>query len=110
MLQLEAEIIDHRQCAEARHVACGAEIAVDVVLADPGVLDGAACALGMELRDGLVGREPRRMLVDPDNIRFSLDTHRVSGLPAERKRWDTVRRVRSIPDCADIAMRRRASA
>src|SRR5882757_2183744 len=81
MLQLEAEIIDHRQCPEARRVAGGAEIAVDVVLREAGVLERTSGRLGVELRDGLVRRKPRRVLVDADDTGLAFDAHRGPILP-----------------------------
>src|SRR5712671_1839955 len=81
MLQLEAEIVDHRQCPEARRVAGGAEIAIDVVLCEAGVLDRTPGRLGVELRDGLVRLKPRRVLVNADDIVLAFDAHRGPILP-----------------------------
>ena len=67
----QAEIIDHRPGA-ARGVA-GAEIAVDIVLGQPGILDRALGDLGVELGGGFVGCMPGRMLVNPGNVGLALD-------------------------------------
>ena len=48
----QAHVVGHVERAEARRVA-GAEIAVDVVLGEAGILQRAVGDLGMELRDGL---------------------------------------------------------
>src|SRR3954468_21801372 len=70
-LGVEAEIIDHRPGA-ARGIA-RAEIAVDIVLAEPGILDRALGDLGMELRGGFVRRVPGRVFVDPGNVGLAFD-------------------------------------
>ena len=51
---LQAHVVDHRQRAEPGRVA-GAEVAVDVVLREPRVLERALRDLGVQLRDRLVG-------------------------------------------------------
>src|SRR6185312_10030561 len=51
----------------------GAEIAVDVVLRDPGILDRALCNFGMKLGGGFVRRMPGRVFVDPGNVGLALD-------------------------------------
>ena len=68
---LEAEVIDHRP-QPAGGVA-GAEIAVDIGLGQPGVLDRALGDLGMQLCGGFIGCVPGRMLVDPGNVGLALD-------------------------------------
>src|SRR6185312_6184188 len=55
----------------------GAEIAVDVVLRDPGILDRALCNFGMKLGGGFVRRMPGRVFVDPGNIGLALDGQNV---------------------------------
>src|SRR5947207_166933 len=67
----QAEIIDHWP-GTARSVA-GAEIAVDIGLAQPGVFDRAPGDFGMQLRGGFVGRIPGWMLVNPGDIGLALD-------------------------------------
>ena len=81
VLQLEAEIIDHRQRAEPRRVARGAEVAVDIVLAEAGIGERARQHLGVQLWHGLVGGEPRRVLVNPDDVGLVPDAHRRPSLP-----------------------------
>src|SRR6266702_5366732 len=71
MAQIEAEIIDHRP-GTARRVT-GAEVAVDVVLGEPGILDRAFGDLGVKLGCGFVRRMPGRMFVDPGNVGLALD-------------------------------------
>ena len=71
---LEAHVLDHRHRPETGRIA-GAEVAVDVVLGEAGVLQGALGALGVDLGQRDVLREPRRMLVDAGNVSFALDTH-----------------------------------
>src|SRR6202040_3505919 len=104
--QFETHVIGHRQRPEPRRIA-GAEIAVDVALAEAGVLDRSLGRLGMQLGERLVFGLPRRVLIDPDDIGLVLDAHRGLFLPIDLKltiaRWDTVRRPRSIPDCRDAA-------
>src|SRR4051794_33683091 len=70
-LGVEAEIIDHRPGA-ARGIA-RAEIAVDIVLAEPGILDRALGDLGVKLGGGFVRRVPGRVFVDPRNVGLALD-------------------------------------
>ena len=62
-------------------VAGGAEISVDVVLAEPGVGERAAGAFGMELEQRLVVGLARRVLENPDDIGLALDAHRDLVLP-----------------------------
>ena len=85
MAQLEAQIVDHRQRPETRRIA-GAEIAVDVVLRETGILERALGQLGMELGERLVVGLARRMLVDADDIGLVLDAHLRLILPSRRKR------------------------
>src|SRR5215213_6034047 len=103
---LEAEIIDHRQPAETRRVAGGAEVPVDVVFRQAGIFERALGAFGVQHRHGLVLRQAGRVLVYPDDIGLSLDAHRGHTLHLRltqtRMRWDTVRPPRSIPDCARL--------
>ena len=72
MAYLEAEIIGHRH-HPAGGVA-GAEIAVDIGLGQPGVLQRALGDFGMQLRGGFIGCMPGRMLVNPGQIGLALDT------------------------------------
>src|SRR5262249_10570571 len=71
LLRIQAEIIDHRPGTAGR--IARAEIAVDVVLAEPGILDRALGDLRMELRGGFVRRMPGRVLIDPGNVVLALD-------------------------------------
>jgi hypothetical protein len=71
---LQAHVVDHREAAEARRVA-GAEVAVDIVLAEPGVGERANGALGVELRGGFVGRVARRVLKRAHDVGLALDAH-----------------------------------
>ena len=48
MANLEAEVIDHRP--KAAGGVAGAEIAVDIGLGEPGILDRTLGDLGMQLR------------------------------------------------------------
>ncbi len=75
---LQAEVIDHRQRPAGR--VAGAEIAVDVGLGQPGVLERALGDLGMQLRGRFVGCVPGRMLVDPGQIGLALDAQYGSPL------------------------------
>ncbi|APO52550.1 hypothetical protein BD122_19806 [Bradyrhizobium diazoefficiens] len=68
---VEAEIVDHRPGAAGR--VARAEIAVDIVLAEPGILDRALGDLGVELGGGFVRRMPGRVFVDPGNVGLALD-------------------------------------
>ena len=79
--KLETQIIDHRQRPEAGRIAGGAEIAVDVVLGQPGIGKRASRHLGVQLRHGFVGGEPRRVLVNPDDVGLVPDAHRRPSLP-----------------------------
>jgi hypothetical protein len=74
MAKLEIHILRHRGGSGPRRIA-GAEIAVDVVARQPGVGQGAERHLGVELRHGLVRRQPRRKLENARDIGFALDRH-----------------------------------
>ena len=71
MPHLQPEIIHHRPGA-ARRIA-GAEIAVDIGLGQPGVLERALGDFGMQLRGGFVGCMPGRMLVNPGDVGLAFD-------------------------------------
>ena len=71
LLGVETEIIDHRPSAAWR--VTSHEVAVDVVLGEPGVLNGALGDLGMELGGGFVGCMPGGVLKDPGNVGLALD-------------------------------------
>jgi hypothetical protein len=90
----EVQIVDHRDRPHARGIA-GAEIAVDVILHQAGVFESALGHLGMQLRDRLVGRVTRRVLIRAGDIGLSLDTHRaVFTLMSEMegcRKWRTLR-------------------
>ena len=80
--ELEPHVVGHGQAAEARRIA-RAEIAVDVVLREVGVGERAHRRLGVELRQRLLVRLARRMLVDTRDIGLALDGHaRLASLPA----------------------------
>ena len=66
MSNLQAEIIDHRPGAAGR--VAGKEVAVDIVLAEPRILDGPFGDLGVELGGGFVRRMPGRVFIDPGNV------------------------------------------
>src|SRR5262249_2360050 len=102
MAELQAHIVGHRQGPEPRRVA-GAEIAVDVALAETGILDRPLSRLGMQLGERFVLGLACRMLVNPNNVGLPFDAHRGLVLPFAAKavveEWDTVTRPRSIPSC-----------
>ena len=79
--RLQPHVLDHRHRPEARRIA-GAEIAVDVVLGEAGIVQRALGHLGVDLRQRDVRREPRRMLVDAGNVGFALDAHRRANSPS----------------------------
>ncbi len=79
--QFQAEIVDHRQRAKPGRVAGSAEIAVDVVLAEPGIGERALRAFGVQLEQRFVVGLARRMLEDPDDIGLPFDAHRRLVLP-----------------------------
>ncbi|MGY4371568.1 hypothetical protein ACVW1A_007633 [Bradyrhizobium sp. LB1.3] len=68
---IQAEIIDHRPGAAGR--VARAEIAVNIVLAEPGILDRALGDLGMKLSGGFVRRMPGRVFKNPGNVGLALD-------------------------------------
>ena len=72
--ELEVHVVGHGQWPEAGSVA-GAEIAVDIILRQAGIGQRADRAFGVQLRDGLVLRQPGRVLISPGNIGCSLDAH-----------------------------------
>lgn len=72
---LEAHILDHRHRAEAGRIA-GAEVAVDIVLGETGILQRTLGHFGVDLCQGQVLGQSRWMLIDTGNIRFALDAHR----------------------------------
>ncbi len=71
LLGVQPEIIDHRPGAAGR--VARAEIAVDIVLGEPGILDRALRDLGVQLGGGFVRRMPGRVFVDPGNVGLALD-------------------------------------
>ena len=73
--ELEAQVVGHRQRAEPGRVA-RAEVAVDVVLGEPGVRERAVRDLGVELGDRLVVRLARRVLERADDVGLALDGQR----------------------------------
>src|SRR5262245_21469798 len=75
MAELQAHVLAHRQTAEAWRVARGTEIAVNIALAEPGVVERALGDLGMQLRQRLVWRLSRRVLVGTDDVGFSIKAH-----------------------------------
>jgi len=68
---LQTEVVDHGPEAAGR--IARTEIAVDIVLGEAGILNGAFGDLGMELGGGFVGCMPGGMLVDPGNVGLALD-------------------------------------
>src|SRR5215471_3410914 len=102
MAEFQAHIVGHRQGPEPRRVA-GAEIAVDVALAETGVLDRPLSRLGVKLGERFAVGLACRMLINADDISLPSDAHRGLVLPFAAKavveEWDTVARLRSIPDC-----------
>ena len=77
-----AEAIAMGKCKVALITLAGAEIAVDVVLAEAGIVQRALGHLGVDLRQRDVRRQPRRMLVDAGNVSFALDAHRRANSPS----------------------------
>src|SRR5260370_33977320 len=84
--QFEAHVIGHRQRSQSRCIA-GTEIAVDVALAEAGVLDGSLGRRGMQLGGRLVLGLACRVLINPDDIGLVLDAHRGLVLPRTAKAW-----------------------
>src|SRR5262249_54345667 len=68
---VEAEIIDHRPGAAGR--VSGHEVAVDIVLGEPGILDRPLGDLGVQLCGGFVGCVPGRVLKNTGNVGLALD-------------------------------------
>ena len=79
--RFQPHVLDHGHRPEAGRIA-GAEIAVDVVLAEAGIVQRALGHLGVDLRQRDVRRQPRRMLVDAGNVGFALDAHRRANSPS----------------------------
>ncbi len=77
VLEPQAHVIGEGISTEAGRIASRAEITVDVVLGQPGVIDRTLGDLGMELRQRFVRRLSCRVLVGPDNVRFALGAHPV---------------------------------
>ena len=74
MAHLEAHVVHHVDAAHAGRVG-GAEIAVDVLVREPRVLQRALGAFGMQLRHRFVHGEARRMFERADDIGLSFDAH-----------------------------------
>ena len=72
--KLQIHILRHRGGSGPRRIA-GAEIAVNVLTRQPGVGQGTECHFGVELRDGLIRRQPRRMLENTGDIGLALNGH-----------------------------------
>jgi hypothetical protein len=72
--KFQIHIFRHGGGSRSRRVA-GAEITVDVVTRQAGVLERAQRDLGMKLRHRLVRRMPGRVLEGAGNIGFALDGH-----------------------------------
>ena len=70
---VQAEVVGHREGAEARRVA-GAEIRVDVREAEPGVGEGAARDFGVELGDGDPFGLARGMFVNACDTGLAINT------------------------------------
>jgi hypothetical protein len=80
--KLQIHILRHRGGSGPRRIA-GAEIAVNVLTRQPGVGQGTEGHFGVELRDGLIRRQPRRMLENTGDIGLALNGHPASfPLPA----------------------------
>ena len=72
--EAEVHVVGHGEGAEAGGVA-GAEVAVDVVLGEPGVVEGADGGFGVELGDGFVGGLAGGVLVGTDDAGLAFDAH-----------------------------------
>ena len=72
--ELEPHVVGHGEPAQPGRVA-RAEVAVDVGLGEPGVLQGTLGDLGVELGQRLVVGLAGRMLVDSSDVGLSLDRH-----------------------------------
>ena len=70
--EAQVHVVDDGDRAHACGVT-GAEIAVDIVLAEPRILQRALGALRMDLGQRDILREPRRMLIDSRDIGLALD-------------------------------------
>ena len=72
--KFQVHIFRHGGGSRSGRVA-GAEITVDVVARQAGVLERAERDFGMELRHRLVRRVPRRMLEGAGDVSFTVDSH-----------------------------------
>ena len=84
--QREIHVVGHGQRAEAGRVA-GAEVAVDVLLGQPGVAQGAERRFRVQLGDGLVLGQPRRVLIGTGDIGLPLDRHALGRSPSLPGHW-----------------------
>ena len=71
--ETEAHVVDHRQSAEARRIARSAKVAVDIALAQPGIVERPLCNLCMQLRQRLVWRLAGRVLIGPSDVGLPLE-------------------------------------
>ena len=69
--QAQVHVVGHRHGPHARRVA-GAEIAVHVVLRQPGVLQRAGGRFGVQLGDGLVRRLAGRVLEGTHDVSLAV--------------------------------------
>ena len=75
VLRVEAEVIHHRQRADAGRVG-GGEVRVNVRERQPRVGERAESDVGVDLRERPVGQMPARMLVRTDDERRALERAR----------------------------------
>ena len=95
--ELESQVVGHRQRSEPGRVA-RAEVAVDVVLGEPGVRERAPRDLGVELGDRLVVRLARGVLERADDVGLALDGHRRAVLSSSPLGLTTWSRVPGVPE------------
>ena len=83
MAERQAEIFRHRERSQARGIA-GAEIAIDIAVAEPGIFERAFRDVHVQLRHRGVGRLAQRMLVDAGDAGLVPDAHASGSLPLSR--------------------------
>ena len=89
--KFQIHVLGHGGRPRARRIA-GAEIAVDVVSAQPCIIQRTECHLSVKLRHRLIRRMPGRMLIGSGDIGLTLDCHsrtspaRATVTRIERKR------------------------
>ena len=82
--EFQIHVLGHGGRPGARRIA-GAKIAVDVVSAQPCILQRTKRHLGVKLRHRLIRRMPGRMLIRPGDIGLTFDCHSRTS-PARRNR------------------------